>query len=55
MRVSIYQKQRIDKKKSEIFEVYKRGLSLRKVAKIFDVSHQYVSNVVKELEIKGQS
>lgn len=47
-KVSIYRKVQIEKEKKEIFAMYKKGISLRKVADIFNVSHSWVYLIVKE-------
>lgn len=47
-KVSIYRKKQIEKEKSEVFAMYKKGISLRKVAGIFGISHSWVYLIVKE-------
>lgn len=47
-KVSIYRKKQIEEEKDKIFSMYKRGLSMREVAKIFDISHSWVGLIVKE-------
>lgn len=47
-KVSIYRKKQIEKEKQEIFQMYKKGLSMRKVASIFNISHSWVAIIIKE-------
>lgn len=47
-KVSIYRKKQIEQEKKKIFAMYKRGLSMREVAKVFGISHSWVGLIIKE-------
>lgn len=54
MKISEYQRENIRKSKIEAIELYKKGLSLRKVAKIMGKTHYWVWEIVKEMEKEKQ-
>lgn len=54
MKMSIHQRNKIDKMKTEAVTLYKQGLTSRRVGEMLGRSHVWVINAVNEAEKLGE-
>lgn len=53
MKLSEYQKKKIEDRQKKAFELYKQGLTTREIGKALEMSHTWVWNAVRKMSTVG--